>query len=554
MMPAGRVKSDEDAQAREVPANPNRPAWLLLPVAFWALGLLVNAWPAIVSGFGEVLGHLGDSRLVNFTLEHSYRWLMGLPLAEDLWSPPIFFPQEGAAFFTDLLLGVAPLYWPWRWLGAEPHTAYQLWMLVSWSLNFLAFYLMLRRGLRVKLFGASAGAYLFAFGNTRFANLVHQQIVPQFFLVLVLWAAIEIVFKADKRDRPMRAWLWVSIGFTGLFLQLITAVYPTVFFLLGTAATVLIVLTFRSGRTVVAETLRHNAIPLVVCGALITAVALPFVSRYVETAEIVGSRMYSINKLPHALSWLLMGSRNVLYGWLHSFDSLRWARLSPHHNGIGVVTLIACVAGLWHGRRNRIVQLVVVAVAVLFVVTLRMPGDWSLWKIVRDLMPGATALRAIGRVGLVLLYPASLGLALTFDWLAEHRRWRFAAALFAIIAVEQLNYPLTFNIRAQEERIEAIAKSVPDDATAFHLVTTGPTGDRQVHNDAAWVAFASGVPTTNGRYGNRPRGWRLGRAHIWNAKRQSEIEMQLQIWCGLHDLSPEDVAWVEFRGRPRETR
>jgi len=62
----------------------------------------------------------------------------GHALAEDLWSPPIFFPVRDVAFYTDLLLGVAPLYWPWRWLGAGPETSYQLWMLTIWSLNFAA--------------------------------------------------------------------------------------------------------------------------------------------------------------------------------------------------------------------------------------------------------------------------------------------------------------------------------------------------------------------------------------------------------------------------------
>jgi hypothetical protein len=90
-----------------------------------AVGLVVSCWETLTSGFRLVQGDLGDTRLINFTLEHSYRWLMGMPLAEDLWSPPIFFPIRSTAFYTDLLLGVAPLYWPWRWLGCEPETAYQ---------------------------------------------------------------------------------------------------------------------------------------------------------------------------------------------------------------------------------------------------------------------------------------------------------------------------------------------------------------------------------------------------------------------------------------------
>jgi hypothetical protein len=61
----------------------------LAPMLAISIGIIVSAWQTLTSGFRLVQGDLGDTRLVNFTLEHSYRWLAGMPLAEDLWSPPI---------------------------------------------------------------------------------------------------------------------------------------------------------------------------------------------------------------------------------------------------------------------------------------------------------------------------------------------------------------------------------------------------------------------------------------------------------------------------------
>ena len=163
----GRSKEQINRQSGDVRAFAGRftALGLLIPLVAWAVGLLVMAWPTFASGFQRVQGGLGDSRLVNFTLEHSHRWLMGMPLAEDLWSPPIFFPVQNVAAYTDLMLGVAPFYWVWRWLGSNPHTAYQLWMLSCWTLNFVVCYVVLHRGLRLGSLAAAAGAYLFAFGS-----------------------------------------------------------------------------------------------------------------------------------------------------------------------------------------------------------------------------------------------------------------------------------------------------------------------------------------------------------------------------------------------------
>ncbi len=99
------------------------------PLLLCVLGLLATGYPTLFSGFAQVQGGAGDPLLVNFTLEHTYRWPTDMPLADDLWSPPIFYPESGVATYTDLLLGLAPLYWPWRFIGGGPHTAYQWWML-----------------------------------------------------------------------------------------------------------------------------------------------------------------------------------------------------------------------------------------------------------------------------------------------------------------------------------------------------------------------------------------------------------------------------------------
>jgi hypothetical protein len=517
---------------------------VLLPLLCWAVGIFATSYPTLLSGFAEVQGGLGDSRLVNFTLEHSYRWLAGMPLAEDLFSPPIFYPVQDVASYTDLMLGFGPLYWPWRLAGASPHTAYQLWMLCCWSLNFWVALYVLVKGFRVSAVGAAAGAYLFAFGGPRLANLIHQQLVPQFFLLMTLLAICELVRGMDRTPRPLRDWWWSAVLAGTLVLQLASAVYPLIFFVLAAAGVAAAITLRAEWRRTASRLARRYALPLIVCGVVAAAVATPLVLRYLETANMVGMRGYSTDNLPRLLSWFLMAKTNWLYGWLHGLPSLDWASMSPHHNGIGLVATVAAALGLWHHRRRPAVQLMVLAICFLFLVTLRMPGDWSLWAAVRELMPGARALRAVGRVGLMAVFPAALGLGLAIDRMRVRRHWVWAVVLFAVVATEQFHLPLSFDKEATEKRVARLAGSVPPDAEAFLLVLTVKGRRYNPHNDAAWVALASGIPTVNGRYGNHPRGWPLREVDGTSPQLRARIRQDLRMWIELHDLDGDRIAWV----------
>ena len=264
-----------------------------------ALGIVVTGYPTLVSGFAEVQGGLGDPLLVNFTLEHSYRWVAGMPLAEDLFSPPIFYPVRGVATYTDLLLGLAPLYWPWRFVGCEPHTAYQWWMLSCWTFNFLACYFLLKRGFRVSAFAAAMGAALFAFGSPRMANVMHQQLVAQFFLVASIWAAIELGRLSDRPEVSVRNWVWAAVLCAGLLLQFITAFYPLFFALFASVAALSVATLSASIRPDLTRVLRHNALPLAVCASLAAIAVAPGtaevspISRDPRISRLLGSQIAS---------------------------------------------------------------------------------------------------------------------------------------------------------------------------------------------------------------------------------------------------------------------
>ncbi len=526
---------------------------LLAPAIGWTVGLVIMAWPTFSTAFRKVQGGLGDSRLVNFSLEHGYRWLMGMPLAKDLWSPPIFYPVTGTATYTDLMLGLGPFYWPWRWLGCTPHTAFQLWMLVCWSINFIGSYLLLRRGLRLAPVAATVGGYLFAFGSPRWMSMAHQQLVPQVWLLLSL-AGLILIFRKPSRPSPARRW-GASIAFwTGMVAQLYSAVYLLAFFGLGLAVAGGFALISRGWRSATLSALKENLAPLVITGVIAVALATPLTLRYHETSKIIGLHGRAGVHLPEPLSWVLPGNSNRMYGRIQQSWDLAEYRGFSQTNGVGVVTLVLCAAGLWIGRRRPEVRLVVVAFAGLVLLTITLPGGWSPWWLVRKYAPGYAALRAVARIGLMGLFPAALGVALAVERLLSSRRWIVVAALIAVVAVEQPHRRPSFDKAAVIERVKRIASHIPPDAATFLLVNDGPTWDKYLHDDAAWVALATGIPTVNGRYGHLPPAYPFQTPRIEEPEERAALRRTLDDWLSDGGVEPVTAAMIEVTPRTQKRR
>jgi hypothetical protein len=184
-----------------------------------------------------------------------------------------------------------------------------------------------------------------------------------------------------------------------------------------------------------------------------------------------------------------------------------------------------------------------VGVGALAVITLRLPGDLSVWRLAHDLVPGAASLRAVARVGMAAMYPAAVGLAVFLDRSRIGRGW-LVVGLSALVMAEQIHLPVVYDKRQAERRVATIAAQVPTDAEAFLLVSATRQRRYHPHDDAAWVAFASGVPTINGRYGSRPRGWAFGKVELTDSDTARDLRRSLRVWIEGHGLDAGRVSWL----------
>lgn len=510
----------------------------------------------IFGGLDQSLGGPGDSRFVNYALEHGYRWLMRDPLHLDFWSPPVFFPLENTAAFTDVLLGAGPLYWIWRWVGLVPDTSFQLWTMMCWSLNYVAMLVLLRRYLGIGVMAAMLASVIYAFGSARLAYVGHPQLALHVWVLVSLMAAMEWFgarHGSASRGRQAAALL---VFVAALSLQAWTAMYMFMFAVMSYVLCGLWALALRSYRRPLLRLLGEHWRILLVGLGLGFALLWPLVSRYLQVGEELGRRPFRIERLPDLSSWLLMGRANLMYGWLQRGDAWFAGSSSLDNNGSGLLCLSLCLAGLWRGRRRPLVALLILSTVSMLLLTLRWPSGISAWSVVREIVPGATGLRALPRVAMLALIPAAVGLALFFQRPFRSKRPVLVGMLMLICVAEQAHGKRSsYDKHAMAAYVESIAARIPSDCEAFFLVSRGEgPEDNLIHDDAEWAALLVGIPTINGRYGRRPIGYMpLRMPNAADVETLDALKAAMDDWLRAHGRDPSLSALVEVPAGARPT-
>jgi hypothetical protein len=712
-----------------VPRQPRALCRIAVALGIGALGIAIAHYPMIVSQFGRIHSDLGDSRLNHYLLEHGYRWVWREPLHRDFWSPPFFYPLENVAAYSEVLLGVGPVYWLWRALGAAPDIAFGLWMISISALNYAFGLLFFRRGLGFGILASSAAAFLVAFGAPRLNQLNHQQLLSCCYILIVLFALARL-FRDRARSRWSRAGYWMLVVLGGV-LQLYSGIYLGWFLFLSLAVSTLVGLLLPSCRPLVLDTARRDLGPILVAGLAGLVLLHPFFAHYLQVAREVESYQYQpvLRSLhPEIWSWLSVGKQSWIWGWTADTPLFRGVATRPEQDlGTGFVTPLACAAGLYVGRALPLCRIAALVALILCVGTTLLPGDTlalaaaavssyciaalfytrgetrlraiglafvlslvlltrvptlyvdvlglftmilclleiaqqrtspagqivpgialamltlklfplvtivngilliaplaallayyqrtgrleigivgltmlflfltvttffhrprvlnglmvaapvslaisfpsrlrlpsrllipvmltalpimvlypgadSLWLTYCWSIPGASAIRAIGRVSLILLVPAAVGLAALVEFL-QHKRLGLASWIVVLICLaEQGMTPKTFDAVANRTKIEELARQVDRSRAAFYYHPCGDQPYYVYHLDAMWASLESGVPTINGYSGYAPRAWED--FYFVDQDDGPEVDAVLATWARTYGPPRERIQWI----------
>ena len=532
------------------------PCWI--PVC--VLGVLVAFHPTIFSGFRQMQVDPGDTRLVNYFLEHGYRWATGQLHGSGFWNPRYFFPQQNVLAYSETLLGVGPLYWIWRGLGMGPESSFQVWLILVSVLNFVAVFTFLKRWFVSNPCIAAVGAYLFAFGSPRINQLIHPQLLAQFFPVLALHALGYILGAARLTRSATAKRSWLFVFFAASVLQLYSGFYHGWFLGFCLVIGFLWSLSSRQIRARYWLLLREDWLWIAGLGLVSAVALLPLARHYQFAAGSVGVRRFDdvVSMIPPLQAWFHLGTWNLLYSWLFQIKLFKIIPLEHEQRiGIGIVSFGLVILGIYLGVRRTQKQVALkvlfLTFATLFVVFLQFNG-YTLFRYIFSWFPGASGLRGFCRVGVFLLLSHAIALVLALDWVRKWSKQGLVVALSLFCMTEQVVSTVSFNWRGYRRQFETVKQAIgPRCGYFLYSPILGPDsfpGVWKYQIDAMWAQLESGVPTLNGYSGNMPPGWAMGDNLIRRSFDDARIQSAVHWWIKKNSLIPGEYCLIRIPAGP----
>ncbi len=495
-------------------------AFLVLVIVFVA-GFYWSALAGIDGG-SRIPGDLADNRFNNYILEHVYEWLLG---KHALWDAPFFYPFPDVLAFSSNHLGSVLFYAAFRQLGFDIQTAFQCWYLLSFALNYCAAAFALQR-LKLSALAISFGAFVFSFNMVLVEESGHAQLLYRFAVPL---ACLSLWKLAEERRLKHLVWmaLWVTWQFAieiylGFLLSLLLAALGCAIALFGSNFRFWESARFWPSR--IGDAWRSaQASRRLVLSCDLALIALALVLLFLPYLRVTHS--YGFHRTWDEVAPSLPRLTSYLRNWhstIYKFPS-SWFTESPipweHQLLLGFGTLgaiaLAAVKKSDDARLFAQEKINLLALLGLFVFTLYM-GDYSPYRLIM-LIPGFSAMRAIGRIILIELWPVSVVCAITVESMISSKTralwWRMVATIIVLVTLGDVifmkhpGYLKTVAAQRLARYEKLLPPIVPSDPILFLAVSPDVTNaEKEILGeiDAMLLSQQLGWPTLNGYSGNDP--------------------------------------------------
>jgi len=358
----------------------------------------------------QIPGGFDDARFNMYVLEHGYRWLLGLD--KSFWSAPFFYPAQNVITYSDNHLGSFLFYSMLRILGAGRETAFQLWGITLFTLNYFVTWIVLRRQ-GFHPIGAIAAAYLFTFPFIMGIRIGFIQLAPRFMVPVAFWMASR--FFETGKGKYLHWFLaacayQIYLGiYTGYFLILSISSFCLFLFLFGRRWSAINAFIKSADRGAI---VRRGGDYAASCIGFVL-VLLPLTIPYYQTQRKIGPRRWEeiVPMIPHWRSYL-QAPESYLWGKLLHFGDI----LSlPYEQALflGALPYLGIVAFVYLSWKRRMsaagseIRFAMLGVFLLLAVLTLYFSGFTLYRYVWDYLPGARGIRTVTRIGLVLIYPVA---------------------------------------------------------------------------------------------------------------------------------------------------
>jgi hypothetical protein len=188
------------------------------PFLLFFIGVYYFCFRILGFNLEYIPGDLGDSRFINFLLEHGHQYLIGNE--NSFWSAEFMYPFKNSIALSDNMLGTLPFYSIWRMLGFEMESSYQLWWLSMSFLNFwICYWVVFKWGQNSYL--AAILAWIFAFSIFNIGQLNYMQMIARFMVPVAFYAAFKMISNPSKK--------YLSLYLFSILLQTYCVMYTGIY-------------------------------------------------------------------------------------------------------------------------------------------------------------------------------------------------------------------------------------------------------------------------------------------------------------------------------------
>lgn len=490
----------------------------ILYIVVCLIGVFNAFRPTITSGFAYMQTDPGDTRFNHYLLEHSFQILTNRNYIGELFSPAFFYPYKNALAFGDNLFGSAPIYWILR-AFFTPDLSYQIWIIIVCVLCFVSFGVLMRH-YRVSHVPSVIGAFLFAFGMPRIAQLNHQQLLTQFFTPLAFLFAWDFI-RCPKNKQ-------LALSLLLIYLQVLSSIYLGWFLIFSLIlCNAIVYLLDLNTRFRLVKYFKHNYKAVVVIAFTWVLLMFALLAPYIQAKKLLGGRIYAQVGLHPSLQVDTMLPR-ISSWFLPLPDSFWWPVLAGNYNdlpmahehhmflGFLVILLTGLTAytllfreNILNFERSLIIKVCLLVAITMFILCLRLPNGWSLWRIIYELVPGASAIRSVTRIWTLFYFYLIVAVMLCLDSLIHtmtDKRLRIAVLTLLCIGcvLEQnvINLP-SFEKLPVTQEVTQIQELMQKNCNVAYVILN-PENPWVSHLSAMWAGIRANVPVVNGYSGSAP--------------------------------------------------
>lgn len=364
----------------------------VFPYFLYVFGMYYFCLRILGLDLSYIPGDLGDSRLINYFLEHGHRWLSGSN--KFFWSADFMYPFKNTIAISDNMLGTMPIYSFWRLLGFSFETSYQLWWLSICSLNFWCCYVVSKKwGFNITT--ASIMAWLFAFSIFNLGQLNYMQTIIRFCVPLAFYFGHKSITAYSLKNLILYLLCIVlqmySVMYTGFYLFYFSLLYVLIYCFINKSIKQTMTFYFKMN---LYKTL------LVLFG--FTVLLFVLIWPYYEMSKIIGLRLFKevVPNLPVWQSFLFPSDSSITWHIFSSWFKPNIENWWLHTLFIGLVPLLVlCTSPIYlliKGLKKQTVSITlktfIITSIILALLHLRTENGLSLYALIFKL-PGINSIR-----------------------------------------------------------------------------------------------------------------------------------------------------------------